>query len=90
MDIALLGGLLLAFLSIIVSTLMDGNSFGPLIGPSSFVLVFFGAVGSGLTGLDKADLTRIPASIVKALKGASFDDSSTVTMIAKLADVARR
>lgn len=90
MDITLVGGLLLALLSIVVSTLMDGNSFGPLIGPSSFVLVFFGALGSGLTGIDKADLSRIPKSVIKALRGASFDDSSTVTMIAKLADVARR
>jgi chemotaxis protein MotA len=90
MDVTLVGGLLLALLSIVVSTVMDGNSFGPLIGPSSFVLVFFGALGSGLTGIDKADIGRIPASILKAMRGASFDNSSTVTMIARLADVARR
>lgn len=90
MDIALLGGLVIAFLSIIVSTLMDGNSFGPLIGPSSFVLVFFGAMGSGMTSLAKSDLGRIHASILKAFKGATFDNSATVTMMARLADVARR
>jgi chemotaxis protein MotA len=90
MDLALISGLVVALLSIVVSTLMDGNSFGPLIGPSSFVLVFFGAVGCGLTGLDKADLGRIPKALTKALKGATFESSSTVTTMAQLADVARR
>jgi chemotaxis protein MotA len=90
MDIALIAGLLLAFLSIIVSTLMDGNSFGPLIGPSSFVLVFFGAIGSAMTMLDKSEFGRIHASVLKAVRGAVFDNSATVTMMAQLADVARR
>lgn len=90
MDIALIGGLVVALLSIIVSTVMDGNSFGPLIGPSSFVLVFFGAVGCGLTGLDKSDFGRVPKSMIKALKGATFENSGTVTTLAQLADTARR
>lgn len=90
MDIALVGGLVMAFLSIIVSTLMDGNSFGPLMGPSSFVLVFFGAIGSAMSTLDKTDLSRVVPSVKKALKRATFDNSSTVTMLAQLADVARR
>ena len=42
MDPLTLIGLGLVFVAIIVSTIMDGNSFGPLIGPSSFVLVLFG------------------------------------------------
>jgi chemotaxis protein MotA len=90
MDMALLGGLVMALLSIIVSTVMDGNSFGPLIGPSSFVLVFFGAVGCGMTGVDKSDLGRLPKAAIRALKGATFENSATVTTMAQLADVARR
>ena len=90
MDMALIGGLVLSFLANIVSTLIDGNSFGPLIGPSSFVLVFFGALGAGMTGLNKEDLGRIPKTAIKAIKGATFENSGTVTMMAQLADVARR
>ncbi len=90
MDVALVAGIALSVLSIIVSTLMDGNSFGPLIGPSSFVLVFFGAMGAGMTGLDKSDLSRIPKTAIKALKGATFENSATVTVMAQLADTARR
>lgn len=90
MDIALIAGLVIAFLSVIVSTLLDGNSFGPLIGPSAFILVIFGALGCGLTSLEKDDLGRIVGSLLKAFKGATFDNSATVTTIAQLADVARR
>ena len=90
MDIALIGGLIMSLLAIVVSTLLDGNRFGPLIGPSSFVLVFFGAVGAGMTGLDKSDLGRIPSTAIKALKGAVFENSATVTTMAQLADIARR
>jgi chemotaxis protein MotA len=90
MDIAMLAGLVIALLSIIVSTIMDGNSFGPLIGPSSFVLVFFGAVGCGMTVLDKADLGKVHKAAIKAFRGASFDLGPTVTAMAQMADVARR
>ena len=90
MDIALIGGLALSMLAIILSTLIDGNSFGPLIGPSSFVLVFFGAIGAGMSGLEKADLGKIPKTMIKALKGQEFENSETVTTIAQLADTARR
>jgi hypothetical protein len=48
MDPLFLGGLLLALLGIVVAMLIDGNSLGPLIGPSSFMLVFFGALGAGV------------------------------------------
>ena len=90
MDIALLGGLGLSMLAIILSTLIDGNSFGPLIGPSSFVLVFFGAIGAAMSGLEKADLAKIPKTMIKALKGEQYESSATVTTIAQLADTARR
>ena len=38
----------LVFVAIVVSTVMDGNSFGPLIGPSSLVLVLAGSFGAVL------------------------------------------
>lgn len=90
MDPLFLGGALLALLGIVVSTIMDGNSFGPLIGPSSLVLVFFGAVGAGLMAYRKVDLAAIPKSTVKAIKGQALDVQDTITQLAQLAEVARR
>ena len=42
---------------------MDGNSFGPLIGPSSFVLVLMGSIGAVLAGFRMNDAKRLPKGI---------------------------
>jgi chemotaxis protein MotA len=90
LDPLLIGGLLTVFLSIIVSTVMDGNTFGPLIGPSSFVLVFFGALGAGLMAYRTADLGRIPKAVIYSFKGKPPNPSDAVTVLAELAQIARR
>ena len=90
MDPLFIGGLILSLLAIVVSTIMDGNSFGPLIGPSSFVLVFFGAVGAGLMAYRMADISRIPKALIYCFTGTPPDASDAVTDLAKLADTARR
>lgn len=90
MDPLLLGGLVLSLIAIAGSTLMDGNSFGPLIGPSSFVLVFFGAIGAALMAFRKTELPRLPKALIYAFKGSPPDVDGTVTVLAGLAEVARR
>jgi chemotaxis protein MotA len=90
MDPLFLGGLLLSLLGIVIATLLDGNSFGPLIGPSSFVLVFFGALGAGLMAYRRTELSAMPRSALKAIKGESLDVQDTITQLARLAEVARR
>jgi chemotaxis protein MotA len=90
LDPLFIGGLITILLSIVVSTIMDGNSFGPLIGPSSFVLVFFGALGAGLMAYRTADLSRIPKAIIYSFKGKPPNPSDAVTVLAELAQVARR
>jgi chemotaxis protein MotA len=90
MDPLFIGGLVLSLLAIVVSTVMDGNSFGPLIGPSSFVLVLFGALGAGLMAYRLSDVSRIPKAVIYSLKGSPPDPSDAVTELARLADTARR
>lgn len=90
MDPLFIGGLAAVLGAIVISTLMDGNSFGPLIGPSSFVLVFFGALGAGLMAFRKTDLGRLPKALIYCLKGSPPDPSDAVTVLASLAQVARR
>ena len=90
MDPLFLGGLLFSLAAIAVATIMDGNSFGPLIGPSSFVLVFFGALGAALMAYRMGDVKRLPKAMIYALKGSPPDPGDAVTELAKLADVARR
>ena len=90
MDPIYLGGLVLAFLSILVSMVIDGNSPGALIGPSSFVLVVFGSVGATLMAYRKAQLSVIPASFKAAIRNAPPELDEVIDTLGPLADVARR
>lgn len=90
MDPLFIGGLVVALLGIILATIMDGNSFAPLIASSSFVLVFLGALGAGLMAYRKSDVVGIPKSALKAIKGQSLNVQETITELAQLAEVARR
>ena len=90
MDPMLFAGLGLALLSIVASTLIDGNSLGVLIGPSSFVLVVFGTVGAAVMGFRLADVKRFVGVFMYALKGSPPDPDEAVTALAELAEVARK
>lgn len=90
MNPLVIGGLLLAVAGIVLSTLMDGNSLGVLVGPSSFVLVFFGSLGASAVSYDLADIKRIPQALLRAFKGAPGDSDATITTLLGMAEVARR
>ena len=90
MDPIYLGGLAVAFLSIVISMVMDGNSPGALIGPSSFVLVMFGSIGATLMAYRKAHLSVIPASFRAATKNSPPELDEIIDTLGPLADVARR
>jgi chemotaxis protein MotA len=90
MDPLFLGGLLVTLIAIVVATLMDGNSLGPLIGPSSAFLVFFAAVGASVMAYRTSELASLPRSAISAIKADVPDVAETITSLARLADTARR
>ena len=64
-------GIVVAIMAIVISTVMDGNSFGALIGPSSMFLVVVGAFGVTLAGFE----------MQKALPGVTDpEDPITITV----------
>ena len=83
-------GLGLVFVSIIVSTVMDGNSFAPLIGPSSFVLVLFGTIGAALSGYRMDMMKRLPKGFIVALTAKPQDPDELVTNLMQYAEAARK
>jgi len=83
-------GLGLVFLAIIGSTIMDGNSFGPLIGPSSLVLVLFGTIGATLAAYRMEDAKRLPKGFIVAFTGSPPDPDALVTQMMEFAEAARR
>lgn len=90
MDPLFFGGLVVALLSIVVAMVMDGNSMGVLIGPSSIVIVVVGSLGTSLMAYRLGDVSRVPKALIKALNGKPPEADGTVTLLADLADVARR
>ena len=91
MDPLVIGGLILSLLGIIVATIMDGNSFGPLIGPSSAVLVLVGTIGASVISFQLKELKRVPDALKVALGSSDARDlDGTVTTLGMLSGVARR
>jgi chemotaxis protein MotA len=86
----MIGGIGIVFAAIIVSTIMDGNSFGPLFGPSSIVMTLLGAIGAGITPYEISDLAQLPKTAIKAMTGKPVDSDDTVNVMMRMAEVARR
>lgn len=89
-DPMFLGGMALVFIGIIVAMIIDGNSLGPLIGPSAFFLVFTSAIGAGLMAYRTSELSMMPKSAMKAIRAEVPDVQDTITQLARLAETARR
>ncbi len=83
-------GIVIALLAIVVATIMDGNSFGALIGPSSLVLVLVGSLGVSMSGFQMDDLKKLPKVIIYSFTGKEPDASATVDTLMEAAEVARK
>jgi chemotaxis protein MotA len=90
MNPLVIGGLLAAVAGIVISTFMDGNSLGVLVGPSSLVLVFLGSLGASVVSYDLVDVKRAPAALLRAFKGSAQDNDRIIDVLLRMAEVARR
>lgn len=90
MDPLFLGGLLVTLIGIILSTLIDGNSFGALVGPSSALLVLSGAIGASVMSYRLSELSDLPRSAMAAVTAKVPSIPATITQLARLAETARR
>lgn len=83
-------GIIIALVAIVVSTVMDGNSFGALIGPSSLLLVVLGSIGVSLSGYQLADVKPVPKGIIISFTGKEPDPSDAIDNLMKFAEIARK
>ncbi len=83
-------GIIIAILSIIIATVMDGNSFGALIGPSSLFLVVVGSIGASLSGYQMADISRMPKGVIISFTGKDPDPGAAVDQLMRFAEIARK
>lgn len=90
MNPTFLGGILLALAAIAGATIMDGSSFTVLLGPSSFVLVFFGTIGASSVGYSLDELRKVPGAMRHALTASPPDASGVITQLISFSNTARR
>lgn len=90
MDAGLLVGLGLSVAALIASLLFDGASPGALVSPSSFVMVFFGTIGITIASYRMVDVKRVPGAIKVGFRGQAPDPDGFITLLAEMADTARR
>ena len=90
MGLTAIGGVVLILLAVVVSTILDGNSFGPLISPSSFILVFFTTLGASMFAYEIRDIVNLPKVMIRALKSAEVDMDERISMYMRLSESARR
>lgn len=90
MGITAIGGLVMILLAIVVSTVLDGNSFGPLISPSSFILVIGATVGSSVFAYEMSDIANLPKAMARSLRSSTIDLSQRISLYMSLAELARR
>ncbi len=83
-------GIIVAIMAIVVATVMDGNSFGALIGPSSLVLVVLGSIGVSLSGFQVADLKPVPKGILLSFTRKEPDPGEAIDRLMKFAEIARK
>ncbi len=83
-------GLFLVLVAVVASTIMDGNSLGPLIGPSSLVMVLGGAFGGALAGFRLPDAKKLPKGLIVAFTASPPDPDEVVTRLTRYAEAARR
>jgi chemotaxis protein MotA len=83
-------GIFVAILAIVASTVMDGNSFGALIGPSSLLLVVLGSIGVSLSGFQMADLKPVPKGILLSFTGKEADPGDAIDKLMQFAEIARK
>jgi len=83
-------GLVLAFVSMLASTVMEGGNIGALIAIPSVVLVFGGTLGATIAAYSVGDIMKMPKVLIKSVTGKVTPIAEQITSILELADIARK
>ncbi|MCU1374435.1 MAG: motA [Actinomycetia bacterium] len=90
MDLATLIGIILAFMAIMVSTVMEGGNPAAIIAPPALLLVFCGTFGVAMACGTMSDMTTSLKSFKNALLTKAHAADDTIGAIMELAERARR
>ena len=89
-DFGVIGGIVLAFGTVIAGLYMEGSSVGRYIGPSAAVIVFGGTFGATMASVGLDRFKTIPALFMRAMNYQSLDRARTIRQLVGFAEKARR
>ena len=80
----------LAFIGVITTAILDGVHLSALLQPAALMLIFVATFGAAAAGMTKSDLAEIPRGFKRAFLSSAPDASGLVDVIVQMADRARR
>lgn len=89
-DPATVAGLVLGLGALVVAFLLDGGHLNALINPTAAMIVFGGTIGATLASFPYKQIFNLPRLIARTVMTRAIDSSSTIELLANLADTARR
>jgi chemotaxis protein MotA len=91
MDLATIGGLILAWVSLgLIVVIEGGGNFAALVNPGAFILVIGGTLGATMVGCSMEDVIAIPSVLKKAFLAKRVAVGETITMLVNLSRTVRK
>ncbi len=83
-------GMVVAFIAMCASTILEGGSLGALFAVPSVVLVFGGTFGVTIACFTFGDVMKMPGIVIKAMLSNPRDLAKVIGELVELGDVARK
>jgi chemotaxis protein MotA len=90
MDILTTGGLMMAWVCVVLSIILEGGHLGGFAKLAPAVLVLGGTLGAALISNNLADLKLVPGLVREAFFGKKYDYQATIEMLLEFAVYSRR
>lgn len=90
MDLATIGGFLVAMVTIVVGAALEHVTLGSMLGPSAFLIVVGGSAGAGIISHTMEELKTVPQALKLAISPPKQDYIGMIDELCRLADKARK
>lgn len=91
MDVGILGGLVIGFMAIVGSVLLDGGDLRAFVNLPAFLIIFGGTVGATMVTTSLKDTLRLPRLVKRAmLPGVTLQPEEVIATLVDFAQTARK
>ena len=90
MDLATVGGLLIAIFSVIGATIIKGLPLYKLFEPGALLLILGGTFGATMLSFSMTEIKNLPKILIQAFKETEIDPTGIINTLVRFAEKARR